>query len=58
MYEDSLARIKELALTVDKKDLEIAGLQNEVRRLKDALSKVDGHLAQCRDICAGQAPRP
>ena len=55
LYEDSLARIKELTLTIDKKDHEIAGLQKEVRRLKDVLSQIDRRLAQCRDICTSRS---
>lgn len=57
MYEEGQARIKELTLTIDRKDHEIAGLQKEIRRLEDALSQIDKRLAQCRDICAGQAAR-
>ena len=57
LYEDSQARIKELTLTIDKKDHEIAGLQKEIRRLKDTLSQIDKRLAQCRDICTEQAAR-
>ena len=57
LYEDSQARIKELTLTIDKKDHEIAGLQKEIRRLKDALSQIDRRLSQCRDICTEQASR-
>lgn len=51
LYEDSQNRIKELALTIDRKDLEIAGLRKEIRRLKDTLAQIDRHLSQCRDIC-------
>ena len=54
LYEDSLKRIKELSLAVDRKDLEIAGLQKEIRELRDALAQIDRHLSQCRDICAGR----
>ena len=43
--------LKELALTIDRKDLEIAGLRKEIRRLKDTLAQIDRHLSQCRDIC-------
>ena len=57
LYENSQARIKELTLMIDKKDQEIAGLQKEIRRLKDALSQIDKRLTQCRDICTEQAAR-
>lgn len=57
MYEESLSRIKELTLTIEKKNHEIADLQKEIRILKDALSQVDRHLAQCRDICISQTSR-
>ena len=52
LYEDSLKRIKELSITVDRKDLEIAGLRKEIRDLKDALTQIDRHLSLCRDVCA------
>jgi len=55
MYEESLKRIRELSLTVDQKDLEIAGLRKEIRDLKDALAQIDRHLSQCRDICTDRA---
>jgi hypothetical protein len=51
------ARIRELALAIDRKDQEIAGLQKEIRLLKDTLRQIDRHLSQCRDLCADQAPR-
>ena len=57
LYEDSQARIKELTLTIDKKDHEIAGLRKEIRFLKEALSQIDRRLTQCREICADQAAR-
>lgn len=57
MYEESQARIKELTLAIDKKDLEIARLQKELRVLKDIISQIDRRLSQCRDICAEQAAR-
>lgn len=55
MYEESLKRIRELSLSVDQKDLEIAGLRKEIRDLKDALAQIDRHLSQCRDICTDRA---
>lgn len=57
LYEESQSRIKELTLTVDKKDQEIASLQKEIRRLKDAISQIDKRLSQCRDICTEQISR-
>jgi hypothetical protein len=57
LYKDSQARIRELALAIDRKDQEIAGLQKEIRLLKDTLRQIDRHLSQCRDLCADQAPR-
>lgn len=57
LYEDSQARIKELTLMIGKKDHEIAVLQKEIQRLKDALSQIDRRLSQCRDICTAQASR-
>ena len=58
LYEDSLKRIKELSLTVDRKDLEIAGLRKEIHSLKEALAQIDRHLSQCRDICTDRASQP
>ena len=55
LYEESQARIKELTLMIDKKDHEIAGLQKEIRSLKDALSQIDRRLSQCRDICTSRS---
>ena len=57
LYEEGQARIKELSLEVNRKDLEIASLTKEIRQLKDMLSKIDKHLAQCRDICATDVSR-
>ena len=57
LYEEGQARIKELSLEVNRKDLEIASLTKEIRQLKDMLSKIDKHLAQCRDICAADVSR-
>ena len=57
LYEEGQARIKELSLEIDRKDLEIASLMKEIRQLKDMLSKVDRNLAQCRDICAADISR-
>ncbi|MBO7711338.1 MAG: hypothetical protein J6S83_12780 [Lachnospiraceae bacterium] len=57
LYEESQARIKELSLEAGRKDLEITALRKEVRRLKDALEKVDGQLARCRDLCAEHISR-
>ena len=57
LYEDSQARIKELTLTIDKKDHEIAGLRKEIQRLKEVLSQIDRRLSQCMEICAEQATR-
>ena len=57
LYEDSQARIRELALAIDRKDQEIAGLQKEIRLLKGTLRQIDRHLSQCRDLCADQDPR-
>lgn len=57
LYEAGQTRIKELTLTISKKDHEINSLQKEIRRLKDALSQIDRHLSQCRDICTEQADR-
>ena len=54
LYEDSQDRIRELTLMIDRKDLEIAGLRKEIRRLRDTLAQIDRHLAQCRDICMDQ----
>lgn len=58
LYEGSLARIKELSLMADQKDMEIASLRKEVQRLEDALRQIDKRLSQCRDICTAQAARP
>ena len=58
LYEESQNRIKELTLTIDRKNLEIAGLEKEIRRLKDALRQIDRHLSQCRDVCAEHAAQP
>ena len=57
LYEEGQAKIKELSLEVNRKDLEIASLRKEIRQLKDMLSKVDKHLAQCREICAADISR-
>lgn len=57
LYEESQARIKELSLESSRKDLEIASLRKEVQQLKEMLSRIDRHLAQCREICAGDTPR-
>ncbi len=57
LYEDSQARIKELILTIDKKDHEIDGLRKEIQLLKEALSQIDRRLARCREICTEQAGR-
>ena len=57
LYEEGQARIKELSLEVNRKDLEIASLTKEIRQLKDMLGKVDKHLAQCREICAADISR-
>lgn len=57
LYEESQARIRELTLIVSQKDLEISSLRDEVRRLKDALGKVDRQLALCRDICTEHVSR-
>lgn len=57
LYEESQNRIKELSLEVNRKDQEIASLRKEIRQLKEMLSKVDKHLALCRDICAADSPR-
>ena len=57
LYEEGQARIKELSLEIDRKDLEITSLMKEIRQLKDMLSKVDRHLAQCREICAADISR-
>jgi chromosome segregation ATPase len=57
LYEESQTRIRELLLTINQKDLEIASLRKEIAQLKDALEKVDKYLAQCRDICTESAPR-
>ena len=58
LYEDSQTRIKELALMADKKDLEIAGLKEELQSLKDALAQISKHLSKCSELCTGQGPRP
>lgn len=57
LYEESQARIRELTLIVSQKDLEISSLRDEVRRLKDALGKVDRQLSLCRDICTEHVSR-
>lgn len=57
LYEEGQARIKELSLEVNQKDLEIATLTKEIRQLKDMLGKVDKYLAQCREICAADISR-
>ena len=51
LYKESQDRIRELSLTIDRKDIEISSLRNEIRILKDAMLKIDRQLAQCRDIC-------
>ena len=58
LYEESQARIKELSLTVDRKDLEIAGLQKEIQGLRNAFLQIGKRLDQCREICADHAARP
>lgn len=57
LYENSLLQIKELSLTVERKDLEIAGLRKEIRDLKDALTQIDKHLSRCRDICTDRTDK-
>lgn len=57
LYEESQARIKELSLESSQKDMEIASLRKEIRQLRETLSRIDRHLAQCREICAADMPR-
>lgn len=57
LYEESLAQIKELTLTISKKDHEITNLRKEVCRLKEAVSQIDKHLSKCRELCAEQTVR-
>ena len=45
LYKEARDRVRELSLAVD---------QNEIRRLKDAMGKIDRQLALCRDICTDQ----
>ena len=54
LYEDSQARIKELTLAINQKDVEIARLQKEVQSLQNAFRKIDEYLSRCRDICTDQ----
>ena len=54
LYKEAQDRVRELSLAVDQKDIEIASLRNEIRRLKDAMGKIDRQLALCRDICTDQ----
>ena len=57
LYEASQKRIKELTLMNDQKDHEIAELRKEIKQIRDALGRVDRHLAQCREICASHSDR-
>lgn len=57
LYEESQIRIKELTLSANQKDLEIARLQKEIQTLKSTFLQIDNHLSQCREICAGQTAR-
>lgn len=57
LYEEGQARIKELSLELNQKDLEIASLTKEIRQLKELLGRIDRHLAQCREICAADISR-
>ena len=57
LYEASQNRIKELTLMNDQKDQKIAELCKEIKQLRDAFDRIDRYLAQCREICAGQADR-
>ena len=54
LYKEARDRVRELSLAVDQKDIEISSLRNEIRRLKDAMGKIDRQLALCRDICTDQ----
>ena len=51
LYEESQARIRELALIADQKDKEISSLRKEICQLREALERVDKQLALCRDLC-------
>ena len=58
LYDESQARIRELILTIDQKDQEIARLQKEILNYRESFRKIDQNLAKCRELCADQAARP